>query len=985
MQGLTLEPYGGCLPGPLVWLHPLTRTQLCPTRNDLPNMRRKLIEVSLPLEAINIASAREKSIRHGHPSTLHLWWARRPLATARAVLFSQLVDDPSSFEDDYLAEATAKGLTGDDAAAYAELCITTERERLHELIKKLVQWENINDEPLLKQAHAEIMRSTGGNPPAILDPFAGGGTIPLEAQRLGLEAHASDLNPVAVLINKALIEIPPKFAGRPPVFAGAADAKMGAWPRATGLAEDVRRYGAWMRDRAEERIGHLYPKATLSDGSEATVIAWIWARTVTCPNPACGIEMPLVRSWWLGKKKGKVAYVVPTIVDDAAARGGRRVDFAIGHESHGAPTGDVDGTMRRGAAMCVGCGASAEPQYIRGHAQSVGLGAVLMAIVAEGRGRRHYVVPNSLHVAAAFSMSRPPNTPDQLVTTPNHDVDRLPMYGMPRWSDVFTTRQLTMLTTFSDLVAEAREFVFTDAVAAKLNPGIRLQDGGADAAAYADAVATLLGLCASKLTVSHCSLARWRADAEKTAPAFGRQAIAMVWDYAELQPFAGAGGDWTGVVDAASNVISRLAPEQPAEAHQADAASRDYAGMVLSTDPPYYDNIGYSDLSDFSYVWLRRTLQDIHPELLSTLLVPKAEELVANPHRHGGRNSAAAFFEEGFERVFARARGSAATDFPITVYYAFKQTELESEGIASTGWSTLLEGMIRAGWTITGTWPMRTEGATRLIGRNSNALASSIVLALRPRHATAEATSRRGFLSALQEELPAALRQLQQASIAPVDLAQAVIGPGMAVFSRYSKVVEADGAGMSVRTALVLISQVLAEVLNEQEGDFDPGTRWCVKWFEVNGFDEADYGAAETLANAQNTSVAGLDHSGVVRSRGGRVVLLAPAALPEGYDPSKDDHITLWEVVIHLAKAVDGSGLDEAGRILNAASSRLDVDPAKELAYLLYSIAERKGWSQIAQKFNDLATSWPEITAAARSIASRTTVESQDQLDLDLG
>ena len=319
--------------------------------------KKKLIEVALPLEAINRESAREKSIRHGHPSTLHLWWARRPLAACRAVLFAQLVDDPSSRPEEFPTEEDQ----------------TRERKRLFDLIERLVVWENTTDEALLAEAHAEILKSTGGNPPAILDPFAGGGSIPLEAQRLGLEAHASDLNPVAVLINKALIEIPPKWAGQAPVFPGAADQRMGSWPRATGLAEDVRRYGEWMRDEAERRIGHLYPKATLADGSKVNVIAWIWARTVTCPNPACGIEMPLVRSWWLGKKRGKEAYVVPRVGVDS--HGMRRVEFAVGHDPVHAPTKGTDGTVSRTGAVCIACGTAVPLAYVRAEGTAGRMGA----------------------------------------------------------------------------------------------------------------------------------------------------------------------------------------------------------------------------------------------------------------------------------------------------------------------------------------------------------------------------------------------------------------------------------------------------------------------------------------------------------------------------------------------------------------------------------------------------------------------------------
>ena len=580
-------------------------------------IKRKLIEVSLPLEEINRESAREKSIRHGHPSTLHLWWARRPLAAARAVLFAQLVDDPSSHPE--------KFPTTESQAA--------ERERLHQIIRELVVWENVNDEALLKKAHAEIVASApGGKPPAILDPFAGGGTIPLEAQRLGLEAHASDLNPVAVLINKALIEIPPKFAGRPPVFPGAAESRMGAWPRATGLAEDVRRYGAWMRDRAQERLGHLYPKATLPDGSKATVIAWIWARTVTCPNPACGIDMPLVRSWWLGKKKGKEAYVVPRVVDDETVATGRRVKFTIGHEAVGAPAGDHDGTMSgRSGAVCVACGSAAPMDHIKAEGAAHRLGAALMAVVAEGSRQRIYLSPTAEHAKAA-SVARPDDLPDQDL---GHDPRNLwtPAYGLTHFADLFTNRQLVALTTFSDLVAEAREQALKDALSAGLPEGTRLAVQGTDAAAYADAIATYLGMGVSRTTDLNNSIVTWSNTRDQARNLFARQAIPMAWDFVEVSPFGEAAGDLGIATTSMSGALKSLPAAPQGRAEQRDAATRDYATTLIGTDPPYYDNIGYSDLSDFFYVWLRRSLQGVHADLFRTLLVPKglftAEGVVA--------------------------------------------------------------------------------------------------------------------------------------------------------------------------------------------------------------------------------------------------------------------------------------------------------------------------------------------------------------------
>ncbi|WP_062529104.1 DUF1156 domain-containing protein [Demequina rhizosphaerae] len=911
--------------------------------------KRKLIEVSLPLEDINRESAREKSIRHGHPSTLHLWWARRPLAAARAVLFAQLVDDPSAHPDEFPTE---------EAQA-------VERERLHDIIRELVKWENINNEALYKVARAEIMKSTDGNPPPILDPFAGGGTIPLEAQRLGLEAHASDLNPVAVLINKALIEIPPKFAGQPPIFPGAAGDKLGDWPRATGLAEDVRRYGEWMRDRAEERIGHLYPKVTLADGSEAPVIAWIWARTVRCPNPACGIEMPLVRSWWLSKKQGKEAYVVPEVVADATGPSGKRVAYAIGKGKDGAPTADTDGTVGRQGAMCVSCAANVDLKYVRAEGRAGRLDQQLMAVVASGDRSRVYVAPNSLHVAAA-DMPKPTTSPisDIPEKAPSF---RVQAYGMTHHADLFTHRQLTALTTFSDLVSEARDMVLADALAGGLEPGARLEAGGASAEAYADAVVTYLGLAVSTLADDHSSIVSWRSShgTGATRATFARQALPMVWDFAEANPFSGTAGDPKLTVEGEANILDRL-PEATfvARADQQDAASRDYSNVLVSTDPPYYDNIGYSDLSDFFYVWLRRSLAPIHPGLLSTMLVPKAEELVANAYRHGGADGAAAFFETGFERVFASARADATGDYPIAVYYAFKQQELEQEGIASTGWATVLEGMIRGGWAITATWPVRSERAGRMIAVGTNALASSIVLALRPRGDAALAVSRGGFINALKKELPRALDEMQQGAIAPVDLAQATIGPGMAVFSRYARVIDSDGSRMSVKTALALINQALDEVLQEQDGNLDSDSRFCVKWYEQYGWEAKPYGEADVLARAVNVSVDGLVRGGVLSGAGSKVQLIKPADMDPAWDPATDDRTSVWEAVVQLCRALDSEGIEAAAALMAKIKGRTDLDDVRGLAYRLYEIAQ-SGRTDDAILFNNLATAWIDIKHGA--------------------
>lgn len=931
--------------------------------SEMQTPKRKLIEVALPLEAINRESAREKSIRHGHPSTLHLWWSRKPLAAARAVLFAQLVDDPSARPKEFPTEELQR----------------VERERLHRMIERLSMWDNINDRELYAAANREILRSTGGHPPPVVDPFAGGGSIPLEAQRLGLEAHASDVNPVAVLITKALIEIPQKFSGHPPVNpAIATEILEHPWPASTGLAEDVRRYGAWIRSEAIKRIGHLYPQAIMSDGSEASVVAWIWARTVTCPNPACGIAMPLSAKWWLGKKKGKEAYVIPSVKSG-------RVKFDIGHRVETAPQAGSDGSVGRTGATCIACGTSVPLKYIRSEGQAKRLGMQLMATVAEGQRGRVYLEATSEHEVAA-EVALPDDVPGGEL--PDEALGfRVQAYGLENYSDLLTPRQLIALTTFSDLVIEAREQVLADSLRARMAEGPALEDGGTGATAYADAVATYLGFAVSKALARNNTMCSWESAMDRLRGSFQRQAISMSWDFAEANPLTSSGGGLAAVLQSEVEVLYSLGAGAIGEAIQADAGNRSYSDMLISTDPPYYDNIGYSDLSDFFYIWLRRSLRPTYPRLLSTMLVPKAEELVANPYRHGGKSGAHEFFEDGFREVFRRARRSALPAFPITVYYAFKQSERSDDGEVSSGWETLLEGMIGTGWSVTATWPLRSELSNRIRSLDSNALASSIVLALRPRPLEALRTDRRQFVTALQAELPAALKDLQHGAIAPVDLPQAAIGPGMAVFSRYSAVLEPDGSTMSVRSALARINEVLDQVLNEQEGDFDPTTRFAIAWYRQHGYGIGKFGDANNLANARNTTVDAMDRGGILTSRAGKVHLIKPSDLSTDYDILADLHTSNWEALHHLIKTLEGEGIGAAGDFLRTAMSRpdgaVDADLIKELAHLLFRIAESNGWTKDALSFNTLVTSWPEISDAARADTSATS--SQSAIDFDEG
>lgn len=902
-------------------------------------MKKKLIETSLPLEAINEASVREKSIRHGHPSTLHLYWARRPLATARAVLFAQLVDDPASRPEEFPTVETQ------DA----------ERTRLHDLMSRLVVWESSSDTALLEQARAEIRRSNGGTMPPVVDPFAGGGSIPLEAQRLGCHAEASDLNPLAVLINKALIDIPPRFRGGAPVHPGIADQH--GYQGAEGLAEDIRYYGEAMRDEAERRIGHLYPKVKAPGGTEHTVIAWIWARTVTSPNPANPIEVPLVRTWWLSKKKGKEAWVRATVRDG-------QVHYEVVHDANG-PKGSDDGTISRRNAIAVGDETPIDIKYIRSEAQEGRLSAHLIAVVAEDRRGRLYVSPTDEH-SDASRVERPADVPNQLIPTRNHDVDRLPMYGMPTWADAFTNRQLVALTTFSDLVGEMHKRILSDALASGVSEGESLEAGGSGARAYADAIATYLALALSRLTDYCNSLTSWNSSRDGLRNMFSRQAIAMVWDFAEANPFSSSSGNFFGQVEWIAEVIERLPADSAGNARQLSADARDYTGLVVSTDPPYYDNIGYSDLSDFFYVWLRRCLHDFHPSLVSTMLTPKAEELVANPYRHDGKENAAKFFVDGFNTVFHRIRRGANPDVPMTVYYAYKQQDNGKDGKTSTGWHTLLDGLIGAGWEVTATWPVRSERSGRMLSVGTNALASSIVLACRPRPNDAPTTTQRAFVQRMKAELPDALRTLMQGEIAPVDLAQAAIGPGIAVFSRYARVRSASGGDIGAREALELINRTLDEVLGEQESDFDPDTRFAVRWYRQYGWRPEHSGIADQLARTTQTSIAELQRGGIFTTAGGKGRLLSIRELDAAWDPESDSRLSIWEATLRLAALLESKGIEKVAELVAKLPAAIPLSAIKELGFLLFHEAERKGDGADAQALNALVTSWGDVSLKAR-------------------
>lgn len=914
---------------------------------------KKLIEVALPLEAINAESAYEKMPGIGaHPRGLHLWWARRPFVAARAVIWSSLVDDPSSHPEQFPTEEAQQ----------------QERERLFGILTRLVKWENSNDEGILAEAKAEIMKSTNGNPPALLDPFAGGGAIPLEAQRLGLEAHAHDLNPVAVMINKAMIEIPPKFAGRSPVNPEAQ--RQGAanqgWKGAAGLAEDVRYYGEWMKQEACKRIGHLYPKAKLEDGSEATVIAWIWARTVKCPNPACGCEMPLVRSFTLSKKKGHEAWIKATYTTDG-------FEYTVQQGSH-----KEEGTVDRKGATCLKCGSSVDFPYIRNAGKNGQMNSKLIAVVAEGSHGRVYLSANSEQLHAAIVV-RPEDYPDAKLPKNPRDF-KTPNYGLTTFADLFTNRQLTALTTFSSLVSEAQQKAEADAVAAGVfNDHIALSEGGSGARAYGEAVGVYLAFAVDRTADFNTSVVRWSVSNEKAMNTFARQAIPMIWDFVEVNPIGNSVGSFSTIIDYISKCIVTLPnTAQYGIAKQFDAQSDNgLRNIMVSTDPPYYDNIGYADLSDFFYVWMRYTLKNTYPKTFKTMLVPKNEELVATPYRFDGSvEKARDFFEDGMFNTCCRLYQYTRDDIPVTIYYAFKQSETTESSTASTGWETMLSAIIRAGFSITGTWPMRTEQTYRAVSMGNNALASSIVLVCRKRAETAGSVTRREFINALHREMRPALEKLQSANIAPVDLAQSAIGPGIGVFSRYKSVLEADGKPMSVRAALQIINQELDAFYNEQEGELDRESRFCVELFSQYAFNNIKFGDADILARAKNTSVQALAEHGVLMAAKGQVRLKTRDELPERVDTHES---CTWLLTQQLARAMEVGGVKAcAAIVLNIFGS--NAEEAKALAYRLYTICERKNWAQEGYAYNNLVVAWPDIQSAAAQMQAEIPVQIKMEL-----
>ena len=924
---------------------------------------KKLIEVSLPLPEINDASAYDKMPGIGpHPKGIHHWWARLPLPTARAVLFASVVDDPSEHPDRFPTEAAQNA----------------ERERLFGIVRRMMGKKLHQSSETYTEANNEMSKYCDGRMPAVFDPFAGGGSIPLEANRLGLEAHAGDLNPVAVLLNKCNLELAPRWIDNPPVnsenhkqIGGA-----GTWYGTHGLAADVRYYGRLIREKLRAKIGHLYPKVRLPKeygDSDADVIAWLWARTLKCSNPACRAHTPLIRSFWLARKKPVFVHAHPVL-----DRSSKAVQFEIQYE--GEP--EKETTSGKGA-RCLFCGAFYKKAEVRSLATQHGIKVIPFAVVADGPGGRIYLPSNVLNLSQISAPDvehvNQPMTNDRRWFSP-------PLYGMPNFSDVFTARQLTAMVTLSDLVKAIGTEVKHDAARAKLS-----EDEGK---AYAHTITTFLALAVDRCSDFNNALCRWSPTNQKVMNLFGRQAIPMVWDFAEANILGESVGGWHTCVEYVADCVEVVTAGSGSKgfARQIDAATgaNGISNLLVSTDPPYYDNIGYAALSDFFYVWLRHTVGSLYPDLFSTVLVPKIAELTASPERFGGsKQKAKDHFESGFRRAFTTLRERMDPRFPLTVYYAFKQDDEEATATddsdgdlngkvdLTTGWETLLEALIGSGFQITGTWPVRASQKWRMISMGTNALASYIVLACRPRPEDAPQSGRREFIGELRRELPTALRRLQQGNVAPVDFAQAAIGPGMAIYSRYSRILESNGQPMSVRAALGLINQAKDEVLGEAEADYDPYTRWSISWYDQHGFAAGEFGDANTLANAHAISVGGLRDAGIVHSREGEVRLLKPEELEKDWMPEDDSQPTIWEMTNHLVRRYFVDKLGDAETALLLTKFGGAGESARDLAYRLYSIAERRKRSQDAQGYNALVLGWPELVRLAQAAPS---VAAQAQL-----
>lgn len=826
---------------------------------------KRLIEVTLPLAAISAQSAREKSIRHGHISTLHIWWARRPLAAMRAAIFASLIPDPGNDE---------------------------ERKKLEDLIAIIVDWDQVKsgNSAKVEEAKALIRQVFPERPPRLLDPFMGGGATGLEALRLGCETHAVELNPVAHLIELCTLVYPQQY-GQPEkrlVQQGAVEVEQTVNP----LAEDVRKWGQWVLERAREEIGHLYANPA---GPE-TIVGYLWARTVTCPNPACRAEMPLVRQWWLANSRNRRIAMQP-IVD----REEKRIAFEI--NSLGPQQNWVDGfdpskgTTSQGHATCLVCGQVADVENVRDQGVSYGMGEMPLAIIydQEGLGKAYRPFSSADWDLYQQAMALLATQKDLIPTEPLPPIGtlgfRVQRYGLTQWGDIYNQRQLLSMITLSRQVRNAYDTM----VANGSEPD------------YAKAVATYLALAVDSIADRNCTQCVWRGGSEDIGHAFGRQALSMIWDYAETNPGSGSTGSWGSAIDKITRVIEHgsLVATHVAILHQGTATRLPYPDQYFDaviTDPPYYDAVPYADLSDFFYVWLKRSNGFLHPDIFRTPLTPKSAEIIQEPVRHAGDEAAKAFYEREMTQAFAEARRVLHIDGIFAVVFAHKST---------TAWETLLNSLLDAGLVVTASWPLHTEMSGRLRAMDSAALASSIFIVCRVRAAEAD-----GYLDDVRQELAATIRErldyFWQQGIRGADFFISAIGPAVAVFGRYSRVYNLDGSQVTVGELLDLVQALVSEyaldrILNggaARVGGVDAPTRYYILHRWAYGGEKIPFDDAMRLAMALGADVSALmERRGILKQSGETVSLRGPRERGKQEDLGLPDRTGQQAAVIDVVQA----------------------------------------------------------------------------------
>jgi putative DNA methylase len=687
--------------------------------------------------------------------------------------------------------------------------------------------------------------------------------------------------------------------------------------------------------------------------------------------------VPLVSSFLLSRMANNKAWVEPLI--DPAAPDGWRFKVRTGALSKAEEERLKKGTKAgRGTNFeCVLTGSTISPDYVRNEGLAGRLGTRLMAIVAEGQRSRMYLAPTRKHEEIAAS-AVPGDTNGLDVEMPNNARwFSGPGYGIKRYVDIFTPRQLVALTTFSDVVAVAREKVLADAHVARMaNDKTPLHAGGVGATAYAEAIATMLAFNVTSVANSLSQVCTWDSGGPgwgtKVRNTFSRQALPMTWDFAEIGPFSGNSGSFEINLDYIVKSISSLQAKTHGNVACLDATTNIYSipYIVFSTDPPYYDNIGYADLSDFFYIWLKRSLSGIWPELFRRLTTPKAEELIATPYRHGSKEAAEAFFIRGMGEAVSAMRKAATDGEPLTIFYAFKQSEVGEDGVTSAGWASFLQAIVDAGLGVDGTWPMRTELSNRMIGKGANALASSVVLVCRKRTAHARVVARAEFIRTMRRELPEAIDDIRKAGVGPVDMQQSVIGPGMGVFTRFTKVLEDDDTAMTVKTALSVINRVWEEIETELDANFDAETQVALAWFATYGFDTRASGELITLANAKNVPLGALFAAGVFKDLHGRACLMARSDLASDWDPARDNNPTVWECVQHTARvlAAEDGGAEGAASLVARMGPK--AREARLLAERLFLISTQKGWASEALVYNQLAQEWAHLEDIAPGVGA---------------